>query len=57
MSSRAVSWRAKLAGWRKFGEATKVPGATREVAVAAAVSVGTASNQGPSTRLRQPRWS
>ncbi len=57
MSSSAVSWRAKLTGCRKFGDATSVPRPIREVTVAAAVSVGTASNHGPSTRSRQPRWS
>lgn len=57
MSSTAVSWRAKVTGWRKFGEATIVPSRIREVTAAAAVSVGMASNHGPSTRSRQPRWS
>ena len=57
MSSSAVSCRAKLTGCRKFGDATSVPSAIREVTIAAAVSVGTASNHGPSTSERQPRWS
>lgn len=57
MSSSAVSCRAKLTGWRKFGEATRVPSLIRDVTVAAAVRVGTASNHGPSTSVRQPRWS
>jgi hypothetical protein len=40
-----------------LGEATIVPNRMREVTPAAAASVGTASNQGPSTRSRQPMWS
>jgi hypothetical protein len=55
MSSSAVSWRAKLTGCRKFGDATNVPSLIRDVARAAAVSVGTASNHGPSTSERHPR--
>ncbi len=47
----------KLTGWRKFGDATSVPSLIRSVTAAAAVSVGTASNHGPSTSERQPRWS
>ena len=51
MSSSAVTSRAKCTGCRKFGDATSVPSRIREVTVAAAVSVGTASNHGPSTRF------
>ena len=34
-----------------------VPSRIRLVTIAAAVSVGTASNHGPSTSERQPMWS
>jgi hypothetical protein len=40
-----------------LGDATSVPRPIRVVATAAAVSVGTASNHGPSTSDRQPMWS
>jgi hypothetical protein len=57
MSSSAVTSRAKWTGWRKFGDATRVPIRIVDVTVAAAVSVVIASNHGPSARSRQPRWS
>jgi hypothetical protein len=56
-SSSASRLRAKGTGWRKFGDATMVPSRIRRVTMAAAVSVGTASNHGPSTSDRQPMWS
>jgi hypothetical protein len=47
----------KGTGCRATGDATNVPSRMRDVTIAAAVRVGTAENHGPSTRLRQPRWS
>ena len=57
MSSNATTSLAKGTGWRKLGEATRVPSRMRSVARAAAVSVGTAANQGESRNDRQARWS
>lgn len=57
MSSREISSLARVTGWRKFGEVTSVPRRSRCVAVAAAVSVGSAPNHVRSRKLRQDRWS
>ncbi|CAM5354598.1 hypothetical protein STANM309S_03433 [Streptomyces tanashiensis] len=56
-SSSVISSLASVTGCRKFGEVTRVPSPSRSVAVAAAVSVGSAPNHGPSRKLRQDRWS
>jgi hypothetical protein len=42
-------------GWRKFGDATRVPRRMCSVAIAAAVSVGTAPNHAESRNDRQAR--
>jgi len=42
---------------RGLTDVTSVPGRTREVTAAAAVSVGTAPNHGPSRNVGQDRWS
>ena len=56
-SSSVISSRAKGTGWRKLGEATIVPSRIVDVAIAAAVRVGTAANHGPSRKVRQAMWS
>lgn len=55
-SSDTISF-ASVTGCRKLGEVTSVPSRRRSVAVAAAVSVGTAPNHGSSRNDRQDRWS
>ena len=57
MSSSVTSSVAKGTGWRKFGDATSGPRRIRSVALAAAVSVGTAPNHVESRSERQARWS
>ena len=56
-SSRVMSSRANGTGWRKVGDATRVPSRILSVTTAAAAKVGTAACQGPSRRLLQLRWS
>ena len=56
-SSNVTTSLAKGTGWRKLGETTRVPSRMRSVARAAAVSAGTAANQGESRSDRQARWS
>jgi hypothetical protein len=58
MSSSDMSSFASVTGCRKFGEVTIDPSRIREVTPAAAVSVGTAPNHGPSRNgTRHDRWS
>ncbi len=56
-SSSVISSLARVTGCRKFGEVTIVPSRIRSVTPAAAVSVGTAPNHGPSRKVRHDRWS
>ncbi len=44
-------------GCRRFGEVTSVPSRMVLVLSAAATSVGTVANHGPSAIVRQARWS
>ncbi len=55
-STVAISF-ANGTGCRKFGDATNVPSRMREVASAAAVSVGMVAPHGSPASDRQERWS